>query len=262
MSRIENRVAVHPASLTAGANVLNIASGKGGVGKTWLAISLAQALARRNDKVLLFDGDLGLANVDIQLGLNVERDLGGVIANKTSLSEAVSYCPDGGFDLIAGRSGSGVLADLDRQRMRRLQSDLWSLSKRYDRVIVDLGAGLEANIRALTPKGGTTLVVVNDEPTSLTDGYAYIKVSRAKNPDADLRIVVNLAKDRPQGERTYETIAKACKNFLSLTPPLAGIIRRDDRVADAIRHQTPFLSRYPGSETAKDIAKLAAKISK
>jgi flagellar biosynthesis protein FlhG len=134
------------------------------------------------------------------------------------------------------------------------------LSKSYDKVIVDLGAGIEANVRALTPKGGTTLVVINDEPTSLTDGYAFIKVTRAKNPDADLRVVVNLAKDRSQGERTYETIAKVCKNFLSITPPLAGIIRRDDRVADAIRRQTPFLTRYPETETANDIAKLAAKL--
>jgi flagellar biosynthesis protein FlhG len=261
MSSTENRIAVHPASQTAGANVLNIASGKGGVGKTWLAISLSQAIARQGKQVLLFDGDLGLANVDIQLGLNVERDLGAVIANNLNLSEVVTRCPDGGFDLVAGRSGSGALADLDRQWMRRLQSELWTLSRAYDRVIIDLGAGIEANIRALTPKGGTTLVVVNDEPTSLTDGYAYIKVTRARNPDADLRIVVNLAKDRSQGERTYETIAKACKNFLKVTPPLAGVIRRDDRVADAIRRQTPFLSRYPECDTARDLAKLAAKLN-
>jgi flagellar biosynthesis protein FlhG len=260
MSVTRNRVAVHPASADAGTNVLTVASGKGGVGKTWLAVSLSQALARRGGRVLLFDGDLGLANVDIQLGLNAQYDLGSVIAGRVTLEKSVTRCADGGFDVIAGKSGSGMLADLDAARLRPLQSDLWALSKSYDHVIIDLGAGVEAGVRALTPRGGTTLVVATDEPTSLTDAYAYIKVTRKQNPKANMRVVINMASDRRQGERTYATLAKACQNFLGMSPPLAGVIRRDDRVPDSIRHQSAFLSRHPNSDTAKDIIGMAAKL--
>jgi len=260
MSAIENRVAVHPASETAGANVINVASGKGGVGKTWLAITLSQALARAGRKVLLFDGDLGLANVDIQLGLDVQYDLGSVIAGQAALNQAITTFDDGGFDVVAGKSGSGMLADLDKTRMRQLQSQLWQLAQHYDRVVVDLGAGVEAGIRALTPRGGTTLVVVTDEPTSLTDAYAYIKITLKQNPKAKIRVVVNMASDRRHGERTYATLAKACQTFLKVSPPLAGVIRRDERVPDAIRRQIAFLARHPNSDTAKDILTMAGKL--
>jgi len=260
MTAIENRIAVHPASQNAGQNVINIASGKGGVGKTWLSISLAQALARRDQRVLLFDGDLGLANVDIQLGLEIEEDLGNVIAGQVSLNQAITPFTDGGFDIIAGRSGSGVLADLDDNRVRRLQSELWLLAQRYDKVIVDLGAGVEAGVRALTPRGGMTVVVVTDEPTSLTDAYAFIKVTLKQNPKARLGVVINMAKDRHQGERTYATLVKACENFLKFKPELVGVIRRDDRVPDAIRRQTAFLSRHPNGDTTSDIKAVAAKL--
>jgi flagellar biosynthesis protein FlhG len=166
------RIAMHPASATAGRNVINIASGKGGVGKTWIAIFLSHALARKGDKVLLFDADFGLANVDVQLGLNAERDLGGVVAGRISMSQAVTPFPEGGFDIVVGKSGSGQLADMGRSRLSELKSELWQLSQRYDRVVIDLGAGLESAIRSLTPMGGMTLMVATDEPTSLTDAYA------------------------------------------------------------------------------------------
>ncbi|HZD25921.1 MAG TPA: MinD/ParA family protein [Alphaproteobacteria bacterium] len=251
---------MHPASQSAGANVINIASGKGGVGKTWLAITLSHALAGHGRRVLLFDGDLGLANVDIQLGLDVHGDLGGVVAGRIPLNKVITAFAEGGFDIVAGRSGSGALADLAPARLHRLQSDLWLAAQRYDRVIIDLGAGVEAGVRALTPRGGVTLVIVTDEPTSLTDAYAFIKVTLKQNPKADIRVVVNMASDRRQGERTYATLAKACKTFLKLMPPLAGIIRRDERVPEAIRRQTAFLARHPGSDTAKDVDAIAARL--
>lgn len=257
-----SRTAVHPASSAPGANVITIASGKGGVGKTWLAISLAHALARQGRRALLFDGDLGLANVDIQLGLEVTKDLGDVVSGQAAMRDAVTRFDDGSFDILAGKSGSGVLADLDAQRMKSIQQDLWQLSQQYDSVVLDLGAGVEAGIRALSPKAGTTLVLATDEPTSLTDAYAYIKVTAMKAPKADIRIAINMAASTKQGERTFETLRKACRNFLKLSPPLAGIVRRDDKVRECIRRQTAFLSRYPTDPVAEDIEALAAALIK
>ncbi|MBT3536197.1 MAG: AAA family ATPase [Rhodospirillaceae bacterium] len=258
----KKRIAMHPASATAGGNIINIASGKGGVGKTWMAISLSHALARQGEKVLLFDADFGLANVDVQLGLNADRDLGGVVAGKINMSQAITPFGEGGFDIIVGKSGSGQLADMGRARLSELKSELWQLAQRYDRVVIDLGAGLESAVRSLTPKGGMTLVVATDEPTSLTDAYAYIKVSKQENSKADMRLVINMAGDQRMGERTYGALAKACRTFLDYTPPLMGIVRRDDRIPDAIRRQTAFLSRHPQSNAAEDLESLVSTIQK
>lgn len=243
-----------------GMNVFAVASGKGGVGKTWFAITLTHAIARRGRRVLLFDGDLGLANVDIQLGLMPKRDLGSVIDGLITLKNAAERYTDGGFDIIAGRSGSGSLANLPSQRLGELRTDLLGLSRSYDAVVIDLGAGVDRTVRQLAGPAGVTLVVTTDEPTSLTDAYAFIKVTHTVNPSTDLRVVVNMAASIRDGERTYATILKACQNFLRFAPPLAGIVRRDVKVRDAIRNQVPLLTRSPASDAARDVEAVAARL--
>lgn len=239
--------------------ILALASGKGGVGKTWLSITLAQALARRGKRVLVFDGDLGLANIDIQLGLMPETDLQAVFSGRTGLKAAVMPYPLGGFDLIAGRSGSGGLASLPKERLEALCERLVTLAEDYDHVLIDLGAGVEKSVRQLARPASTILVVATDEPTSLTDAYAFIKLTARDQPGADMRIIVNMAQSTGAGEHTYGTLAKACRNFLKFTPPLAGIVRRDAHVPDCIRHQTPLLSRHPNSQAAGDVEAIVAR---
>jgi hypothetical protein len=144
--------ALQPAAAAKARNIIAVASGKGGVGKTWLAITLAHALARLGRRTLLFDGDLGLANVDIQLGLMPEHDLGGVLAGRLSLSQAtLPFAP--GFDIVAGRSGCGRLAGVPAAHLTRLCDDLVATAARYDHIILDLGAGLERMVRELTAPG-------------------------------------------------------------------------------------------------------------
>jgi len=243
-----------------GHNVIAVASGKGGVGKTWFSITLSHALSRLGRRALLFDGDLGLANVDIQLGLTPKADLGQVVEGKLTLARATERYAEGGFDVIAGRSGSGSLASLTPQSLAGLRNELLDLARSYDFVVMDMGAGLDRTVRLLAGPAGITLVVTTDEPTSLTDAYAYIKVTRSTNPAADMRIVVNLAQNAKEGERTYGTILKAAQNFLKYSPPLAGIVRRDNRVRDAIRAQAPLLLRSPGCEAATDVEAIAQRL--
>ncbi|GBD43065.1 Flagellum site-determining protein YlxH [bacterium HR40] len=236
-----------------------VASGKGGVGKTFLACTVGQALREGGLGVLLVDADLGLANVDIQLGIDPPLDLFAVLRRGVPLAEAVLHHAPTGLDIVAGRSGSGSLAALEPSRLERLLVELRLISASYDFVLLDLPAGIDSACRSFAAAAGTTLVVTTEEPTALTDAYAFIKV--ACRPDRPVGIVVNFAKSESQGRQTYETLARACERFLGRRPFLAGIVRRDPRVAEAIRAQKPFLSRYPQSTAAADLRTLARALS-
>ncbi len=249
-----------PAQRVKSRNLIAVASGKGGVGKTWFAITLTHAIARQGRRALLFDGDLGLANVDIQLGLMPKTDLGSVVAGRVTLNQALVPFPAGGFDIIAGRSGSGTLANIPLSRLQMLGDDLALLAGAYDRVVVDLGAGVEKTVRLLAQNAGVVLVVTTDEPTALTDAYAFIKVTHLERPGTDMRVVVNMANSIREGERVYATLLKACEGFLKISPPLAGVIRRDLKVRDAIRNQTPILTRSPNAEAAADVEALVERL--
>ncbi|MEQ8734973.1 MAG: MinD/ParA family protein [Rhodospirillaceae bacterium] len=253
-------LAGRPAVSAKRGRIIAVASGKGGVGKTFFSITLSHAMAMRGNRVLLFDGDLGLANVDIQLGLMPHYDLGSVVAGKLSLNQAAMHYEQGGFDVIAGRSGSGSLANIPLSRLQILGEDLGLMAARYDRVILDLGAGVEKSVRQLARAADTVLVVTSDEPTALTDAYAFIKVTAMERPNLDIRVVVNASNSTREGERTYQTLFKACQGFLKISPPLAGIIRRDARVRETIRNQTPILIRSPSSEAALDITAISENL--
>ena len=241
-------------------NIIAVASGKGGVGKTWFSITLAHTLANNKKKVLLFDADLGLANIDIQLGLMARCDVGDVVSGKLTLNQAVTHFDAGNFDVIVGRSGSGGLANIPSGRLQMLWDDILIVSKTYDKTILDLGAGVEKNVRLFSKNAGTIIIICNDEPTSLTDAYAFIKVTAMDNPNSNIKIVINAANSMREGQRTYETLLKACNSFLKISPPLLGIIRRDTRVRDAIRNQKSIITRHPNTEAAEDVDKIAKLI--
>ena len=247
-------------SVRKGRNLIAVASGKGGVGKTWFSITLAQALSLMRQKTLLFDADFGLANIDIQLGLMTQYDLGSVVAGKLTLNQVVQHYDKGRFDVIAGRSGSAGLASMPIGRLQILGEDLSLLASSYNKVILDMGAGVEKPVRILSGLTEKIIVLCTDEPTSLTDAYAFIKIMTMQYPKSEIGIVVNQAVNIREGQRTYDTLLKACTNFLKINPPLLGIVRRDTRVRDSIRNQTPIINRYPTSEAAEDVISIAKKV--
>jgi flagellar biosynthesis protein FlhG len=243
-----------------GKNLIAVASGKGGVGKTWFSITLSHALAKAGKKVLLFDGDLGLANVDVQLGLMPRRDLNDVIRGRLGLDKVIQRYEEGGFDIVAGRSGQASLSALPSQRLTLLRDQLLEVSDQYDVVVMDLGAGVDRTVRMFSATSTRTLLITTDEPTSLTDAYAFIKLGSAAGMSKHIDVVVNQASSIAEGEKTYKTLLKACENFLRLSPPLAGMVRHDARVKDTIRHQTPILIRSPNSDAAMDVHKVASHV--
>ena len=240
-------------------NIIALASGKGGVGKTWLAITLAHLIARTGRKVLLFDGDIGLANVDVQLGLTPAHDLSEVFFSDTALRNVVtSYAPN--FDIIAGRSGSGNLATLPSKTLVSVKAQLQELAQAYDFVFIDLGAGVEEHVRTLATIAGRCIVVVTDEPTSLTDAYAFIKLCTAAKFSPVMEVVVNQSTTLKEGEQTFHSLHKACSNFLKLSPTCLGIIRKDGKVKESIRSQTSLITRAPHCTAASDAATITIKL--
>jgi flagellar biosynthesis protein FlhG len=233
-------------------NVIAVASGKGGVGKTWFAITLAHALAQAGRRTLLFDGDLGLANVDVQLGLKPHGDVASVIAGEAR----------NGFDIIAGRSGSDRLANLGAAKVVTLRNELQSFARNYDWVVLDLGAGIERTVRLMAANSRACLVVTTDEPTAITDAYAYIKITALERLPEGIRIVVNMASSVEEGQRTYATLLRACREFLKIEPPFAGIVRRDDAVKDAVRRQSSIMKRNPNTEAARDVEQIARQLDR
>lgn len=251
-----------PSSFQRAPNIIAVGSGKGGVGKTWFSITLAHALTKMGKRVLLFDGDLGLANVDVQLGLMPKRDLNDVIRGRLGLDRVIQEYEEGGFDIVAGRSGQASLSALPSQRLTLLRDQLIDVASEYDVVIADLGAGVDRTVRMLSATASSTLLITTDEPTSLTDAYAFIKLGNAAGMSKNINIVVNMASSLNEGEKTYKTLLKACENFLRLSPAMAGMIRVDPKVKETIRSQTPILIRTPDADAALDVQQIAKYVWK
>lgn len=242
--------------MTASVRMLAIASGKGGVGKTFAAITLAQAYTSSGLKTLLVDGDFGLANADVQMGLQPRGHLLDVVRGQMTLEAAVTPAPCG-MDVIAGASGTGALSGLAHGEVLAIATSLKLIAARYDRVVVDLGAGIEPGLLSLAEASGRLLVLLSDEPTSLTDAYALIKLARRRSAPPALNIAVNNAESPASAQSAYDALAKACGAFLGFTPPLAGIIPRDSQVRSAIKAQTPYLTLFPAGPAGAALRRIA-----
>lgn len=242
-------------------SLLAIASGKGGVGKTWLSITLAHAVAKSGRKAIILDGDIGLANIDIQIGLAPTRDLSLWASEGIGLGQLTMPTAHG-FDIIPGASGSSIMAGAKPAEIARMAGEFSTLASDYDVGIIDISAGIDATQLRLAGATGRCLLVVTEDPTSLTDGYAFIKLAHKSGRAPEFEIVVNMAETAQSGEKIYAALARACKSFLGIEPPLAGIIRRDPAVAQAIRRQTPLLAHAPGAPAALDVQALATSLTR
>ncbi|MGI9433471.1 MAG: AAA family ATPase [Geminicoccaceae bacterium] len=238
-----------------------VGSGKGGVGKTWLAICLAHALSRTGLRTLLVDSDVGLANVDVQLGLAKGRDLAAVLAAGEPLSRCLYSDPVTGMDIIAGRSGAGRPTAPVQLWSERLVAELQALHDGYDIIVVDLPSGIDQGVCRLMKAADDKVVITTDEPTALTDAYALIKLTRKLDPDVVPKVAINFADNHRGGQATLEGFARVCERFLSLQPQPLGVIRRDRHVADAIGRQKPLLVCHPESDAAQDVSNAAKAIA-
>lgn len=236
---------------------LSIMSGKGGVGKTNLALNLGYALFDQGMKSLLMDCDLGLANLDILLGISPEKNLQDLLRDGERPKDVVVNIEKGGFDFLPAASGVPELVEMDEDLQDVLFQKIMLLLEDYQMLILDLGAGINSTALAFASMTQLRMIVVTPEPTSLTDSYAMMKVLVTEHDVDDFLVVVNMASSKAEAQTTFDRLAGACENFLGITPRMLGYIRLDKSVPDAVRNQTPLLRHAPTSKASEDIRNLA-----
>lgn len=241
---------------------ISIVSGKGGVGKTNLALNLGYALYRAQHEVMLMDCDLGLANLDVLLGLAPEKTLQDLLSQDVDPGEVVVPIEQGGFDFLPSASGVPELIDLDEDLQGMLFDKLNDVIGRYDFLLLDLGAGISRTILRFSAMTQERIVVITPEPTSLTDGYAMIKVMSAEHGVRNFHVVVNMAASHEEGKKAFARLHAACEKFLGLDIQYAGAVRQDPAVVKAVIKQTPLLKLAPSSDAGRDILQLAVRLKR
>ncbi|MFO7325309.1 MAG: AAA family ATPase [Pseudomonadota bacterium] len=251
------RAAVQPGPV----QVIAVTGGKGGTGKTCVAVNLAAALAAQHKRVLLLDGDLGLANADVQLGLTPRYTLEHVLDGRCTLEEAVMDTP-AGFRLIPAASGVTRLTSLSTAEHLGLVQAFSHLSMGLDVLVVDTAAGIADSVRQFCQAAQHVLVVVNDEPASLTDAYALIKVLHRSHGVGRFHVLANRSAVPGGGEQLFRKLERVTGRFLDVVLEYAGEIPEDNFVKSAIRGQRCVVGAYPSSAAARAFARLAARTAR
>ncbi|MHC1710656.1 MAG: MinD/ParA family protein [Solidesulfovibrio sp.] len=240
--------------------VLSVTSGKGGVGKTNISVNLAYSLSRMGRKVVLLDADLGLANVDILLGLTPKMNLFHLFHEGVNLKQILMETPYG-FSILPASSGvSDMLALSTGQKLDLLEA-MDYLEGEINYLIVDTGAGINDNVIYFNLAARERLLVLTTEPTSLTDAYALVKVMHLNHDVHRFRVVVNMAPSVKAAKAVYEKLSAACDHFLSgISLDFVGFVPVDPAVKSAVIRQKPFCHLTPDSPAAKKLEEMAQTI--
>jgi len=238
-----------------------VTSGKGGVGKTNVAVNTAICLAARGHRVVLIDADLGLANADVLLDVKAAYNLGHVINGVKTIDEILVDAP-GGIQLILGTSGVGRLANLSEFERHNLVQSMAQLEKLADVVVLDCAAGISRNVMSFAAAADRVLVVTTPEPTSLADAYATIKVLSRERSDATIGAVVNQANSSAEAHASAGRLAEVAQRFLRLDVTDLGYVLRDEHVPLAVRQRVPVCLKYPRAPASSCLAAVAAKLAR
>ena len=241
--------------------VVAVTSGKGGVGKTSVVINLAYALTKLGKKVLIFDADLGLGNIDVMLGIAPKYNLHHVVKGKKKLKDIIVDTKYG-FKVLPAASGVEEMATLDTPSKMRLLYEVDEIDEPFDYMIVDTAAGISSNVTYFCIASQEILFVVSPEPTSITDAYALMKILFLDYGEKRFRMVVNSAKDQGEAKEVYIKLSTATDRFLGLSIDYLGYIPYDERVGESILSQKILLEKYPFSPASKSLAKLAQVLDK
>lgn len=244
----------------ASTRVYAVSSGKGGVGKSNFVLNVGIALARRKKKVLIMDADMGLANIDILLGMAVRNNLAHVLANEKSLDEVIVEGPSGLFILPAA-SGVEWMASLSAEQKMDFLQKMDAINGVFDILLIDTGAGISPNVMYFNLAAQARIVMVTREPTSITDAYGLIKVMFQNYGQKQFDIVVNNVKSIEDAKNVYRSLTRGADLYLKeVRLGYLGHVRSDPNLSDAVLRQTPLQERSPDSVASLDYNDIADKM--
>ncbi len=238
--------------------VMAVTGGKGGVGKTNVSLNLAISLAKQGKRVLVLDADLGLANVDVLLGLRVDKNLSHVLRGECTLDDILVTGPHG-VKIAPATSGSKSMAELGQTEHAGLIRAFSELRTEIDVLIIDTAAGISDMVMSFSRAAQDVLVVVCDEPTSLTDAYALIKILNREHGVFKFKIVANMVRSEREGKELFSKLSKVTGRFLDVALELVGVVPFDENIRKSVRKQAAIVDAYPSSPAALAITSLAQK---
>jgi flagellar biosynthesis protein FlhG len=265
MSKIDTQIQDQAAGLrglsrTRPVRVIAVTAGKGGVGKSNVSVNLAVSLARLNKRVMLLDADLGLANIDIMLGLHTKYNLSHVLQGHCHLSDIILHGP-GGVQVVPAASGTEFMAHLSHAEHAGIVDAFNELTDELDYLIVDTAAGISDTVLSFTRSAQEVIVVVCDEPTSLTDAYALIKVMNKRYGWVHFHILANMVRRLKDGQELFNKLFRVSEQFLDVQLNYLGAIPFDEHIHKAVKKQKPVVLSYPDSAAAVALGELASEVN-
>ena len=240
--------------------IIAVSSGKGGVGKTNVSVNLALSMAKQGKEVMLLDADLGLANVDVLLGLRTEYDLSHVISGERTLEEIIVNGPSN-IKIIPASTGQHRMANLSQKEQIGLINAFSELGNAVDVLIVDTGAGISETVINFCTASQDVIVVVHDEPASITDAYAFIKVMSRHHNVSRFHVLSNMAHDSREGQNLFNKLTKATDKFLDVVLNFIGTIPYDKQLRKAVQHQRAVVDAFPRSPSALAFKRITRNIN-
>jgi flagellar biosynthesis protein FlhG len=238
--------------------VIAVTGGKGGVGKTNITLNTAISLAQQGKRVMVLDADLGLANVDVLLGLRVEKNLSHVLSGECTLDEVLVEGPYG-IKIAPATSGSQSMTELTPTEHAGLIRAFSELQSQIDVLIVDTAAGISDMVLSFSKASQDIMMVVCDEPTSLTDAYALIKILNKEHGVFRFKIVANMVRSMREGDELFSKLTKVTNRFLDVALELVAVIPFDENVRKSVRKQKAIVEAFPTSPASMAIRRLAKK---
>lgn len=245
---------------TSSTRTIAIASGKGGVGKSTFTVNFAYNLRKLDKEVLIIDSDIGMANLDIMLGVQPQYDMGHLLRGECSLEDAVIEGP-AGIKLLSGITGDDSFIDIQNDAMQKLIQLGDQIEAKYDYLLIDLGAGAARSIVNTILAAEELILLLTTEPTSVMDSYSLIKILANHKYNKSIKLVINQIEDQKNAEKTANRIIKTVKNYLDLDLTLIGSIAHDRKVSSALRKQQPYSEIFSSRLAARDFERITRKIT-
>jgi flagellar biosynthesis protein FlhG len=239
--------------------VIAITSGKGGVGKTNIAANLGYVLATMKKKTMVLDADMGLANLDLVLGLTPQYNLCHVLYGEKTLKEIIVEGP-GGMMVLPASSGIQELVEMSHAQKTHLLDEMSTLEDMMDFILIDTGAGIAGNVMYFNAAAREIIVVVTPEPTFMTDAYALMKILYQRHSRKRFRLIVNMVQNKDEAKRVYQRLSVAMGHFLNLGVEYLGFIPMDEKLTESVRLQKPITAVWPSSPASRSIRDIAKRL--